>query len=169
MKTIFSAAFVLALSLLLTFPSQAQSITGYNTAIGFRGGLASGLTVKRFINDEAALEGILSSSFRYRGTAFTVLYEKHASFFNVEGLNWYYGFGGHYGRFWGRDYFIDNTRKRARYLTEKVTGIGIDGVAGLEYYIGQIPFTIGLDVKPYVNLNGGGGNWDTALNLRYVF
>lgn len=169
MKTFLFFSFAFALSLLLSFSSRAQSITGYNTAIGFRGGLASGLSVKRFLNDEAALEGILSSSFRYRGTALTVLYEKHASAFSLEGLHWYYGVGGHVGRYWGRDYFVDNTRKRTRYFNDKVLGIGIDGVIGLEYYIGDIPFTIGLDLKPYVNLNGGGGNWDSALIVRYVF
>jgi hypothetical protein len=169
MKTLYSTALALLLCLFSSSQAQAQSITGYDTGIGFRGGLAAGLSVKHFIRDDAALEGILSSSFRYRGTAITVLYEKHASAFNLEGLFWYYGAGAHIGRYRGRDYFIDNSRQRARRYDDNVLGIGVDGVIGLEYFIRDIPFTIGLDVKPYVNLNGGGGNWDSALIIRYVF
>jgi opacity protein-like surface antigen len=169
MKTALSAFLLLALSALLCFSASAQSVAGYNTSLGFRGGLAAGISAKHFFWDDAALEAIISSSFRYRGTALTVLYEKHATAFNVEGLNWYYGFGGHVGRYRGRDYFIDNTRRRNRHYNDTVLGIGIDGVVGIEYYIGEIPFTIGVDVKPYVNINGGGGNWDSALILRYVF
>ena len=165
----FKAIFFFMFFVVLAFGAQAQSLAGYNTGIGFRGGLGSGLSVKHFINNEAAIEGILSSSFRYKGTAVTVLYEKHAHAFNLDQLHWYYGAGGHVGRYRGRDYFIDNTRKRNQHFDENVLGIGIDGVIGLEYYIGDIPFTIGADLKPYVNLNGGGGNWDSALIFRYVF
>lgn len=169
MKILHLLTFTFIFSLLTVLGAQAQSLAGYNTGIGFRGGLASGLSVKHFLNEEAALEAILSSSFRYGGTALTVLYEKHAHAFDLDKLHWYYGVGGHVGRYRGRDYFLDNTRKRTRYYDDRVLGIGIDGVIGLEYYIGDIPFTIGADLKPYVNLNGGGGNWDSALILRYVF
>lgn len=89
--------FALALILFAAIGAQAQS--GYTTGIGLRGGAASGLTVKHFIKSDAAIEGILSTSFKYRGTVITVLYEKHAQAFDTRGLQWYYGLGGHVG-FW---------------------------------------------------------------------
>ncbi len=164
MKKIFRLLFLLALGTAATSTVQAQR--NYTTGIGFRGGAASGITLKHFIQNDVAIEGILSSSFRYRGTVLTVLYEKHAPAFNAPGLQWYYGLGGHIGIHNGRHYYYDRNR-RPDY---GVFGVGIDGILGLEYYIGDIPFTIGADIKPYLNIPlSGGGFWDTALHVRYVF
>lgn len=163
MKTIYRISFALALVLCMALSAQAQS--GYTTGIGLRGGSASGLTIKHFINSDAAIEGIISTSFKYRGTVVTVLYEKHAQAFNAKGLLWYYGLGGHVGFWDGHDYY-DRGHK---HYDDNVFGVGIDGILGLEYYIQDIPFTIGVDVKPYLNIPVGGGFWNTALHVRYVF
>ncbi|MCJ8165747.1 hypothetical protein MKJ04_12915 [Pontibacter sp. E15-1] len=163
MKFIYRISFALALMLCTALGAQAQS--GYSTGIGLRGGAASGLTIKHFISSDAAIEGILSTSFKYRGTVVTVLYEKHAQAFNTSGLLWYYGLGGHVGFYNGHDYY-DRGHKR---YNDNVYGLGVDGVLGLEYFIKDIPFTIGADVKPYFNIPVGGGFWDTALHVRYVF
>jgi len=165
MKTSIRILSVLAFVVLFACAAQAQS-SGYSTGIGFRGGAASGLTVKHFIKNDAAIEGILSTSFRYRGTAITVLYEKHAQAFDARGLQWYYGLGGHIGFYEGRYYY---DRHHDHWDRENVVGVGIDGILGLEYYIRDIPFTIGADIKPYINIPRGGGFWDTALHVRYVF
>ncbi|MHA6246988.1 hypothetical protein ACXYMU_03560 [Pontibacter sp. CAU 1760] len=163
MKLIYRISFCLALVLCTALGAQAQS--GYTTGIGLRGGAASGLTIKHFIQRDAAIEGIVSTSFKYRGTVITVLYEKHAQAFNADGLLWYYGLGGHIGFYDGRHYY-DRDHK---HYGDNVMGVGIDGILGLEYYIKDIPFTIGADIKPYLNLPVGGGFWDTALHVRYVF
>ncbi|NEM96875.1 hypothetical protein [Pontibacter burrus] len=163
MKTFYRIFFALALVLSVGFSANAQS--GYQTGIGFRGGVASGLTVKHFIKSDAAIEGILSTSFRHRGTVITVLYEKHAPAFNARGLQWYYGIGGHVGFHEGRHYY-DHGHK---HYHDNVVALGVDGVLGLEYYIRDIPFTIGADIKPYINIPSGGGFWDSALHVRYVF
>ncbi len=152
--------------LVLSVALSARAQSGYSTGIGLRGGAASGLTIKHFIKSDAAIEGIISTSFKYRGTVITVLYEKHAQAFNTSGLQWYYGLGGHIG-FYDGHYYYD--RKHDRYYDDNVMGVGVDGVLGLEYYIRDIPFTIGADVKPYINIPRGGGFWDTALHVRYVF
>ena len=52
--------------------SNAQA---YNTGIGLRGGLSDGLTIKHFIEEKAAIEGILGS--RWKGISITGLYEIH--------------------------------------------------------------------------------------------
>ncbi|GAA4442219.1 hypothetical protein GCM10023188_41690 [Pontibacter saemangeumensis] len=163
MKTIYRISFTLALLLCISLGAQAQS--GYSTGIGLRGGIASGLTIKHFIQSDAAIEGIISTGFKYRGTVVTVLYEKHAQAFNADGLLWYYGLGGHVGFYNGHDYY-DRDHK---HYDDNVVGLGIDGIIGLEYYIKDIPFTIGADIKPYLNIPVGGGFWDTALHVRYVF
>lgn len=164
MKTFIRISFVLALIMSVAFSANAQS--GYKTGIGFRGGIASGLTVKHFIKSDAAIEGILSTSFLHRGTVITVLYEKHAPAFNAKGLQWYYGLGGHVGFHEGRHYYRHG---HDHYEDDHVVAVGIDGVLGLEYYIRDIPFTIGADIKPYINIPSGGGYWDSALHVRYVF
>ena len=162
MKSLLRLTFALALVLCVSVAAQAQS---YSTGIGFRGGIASGLTVKHFIKSDAAIEGILSTNFRHRGTVITVLYEKHAPAFNAKGLQWYYGLGGHVGFHEGRHYY-DRGHK---HYHDNVVALGVDGILGLEYYIRDIPFTIGADIKPYINIPSGGGFWDSALHVRYVF
>lgn len=164
MKTILRICFTLML--LTTVATTVNAQSGYTTGIGLRGGAASGLTIKHFFRSDAAIEGIISTSFKYRGTAITVLYEKHAQAFNVSGLQWYYGLGGHIGFYNGHDYYEKGHR---HYHDDRVYGVGVDGILGLEYYLRDIPFTIGADIKPYINIPYGGGFWDTALHVRYVF
>jgi hypothetical protein len=68
----------------------------HGTGIGVRGGLSNGLTVKHFIGEKTAIEGLLAS--RWGGLNITGLYEIHnAAAFDVSRLNWYYGLGAHIG------------------------------------------------------------------------
>lgn len=144
----------------LTFVNAQQS---YSTGIGLRGGLANGLTVKHFIGEKAALEGILST--RWKGFTVTGLYEIQQTAFDTPGLYWYYGVGAHVG-FWdgydGHPWFDDD---------DNYTVIGIDGILGLEYAFAEIPFSISLDWKPAFNLTGHSGLWADSggLSLRYIF
>ena len=153
--------FIFATSILIltVFAANAQS---YDTGIGLRGGPYNGLTIKHFVGEQAAVEGILTT--RWGGFNITGLYEMHQIAFDTPGLYWFYGFGGHIG-FWDGDnnpWFNDN---------ENYTVFGIDGIIGMEYVFEEIPFTIGIDWKPAVNLAGNsrfladGG----ALTLRYIF
>lgn len=153
--------FILATSILIlsVFAANAQS---YDTGIGLRGGPYNGLTIKHFVGEQTAVEGILTT--RWGGFNITGLYEMHKIAFDTPGLYWFYGFGAHIG-FWDGDnnpWFNDN---------ENYTVFGIDGIIGMEYVFEDIPFTIGLDWKPAINLAGNsnfladGG----ALSLRYIF
>lgn len=156
MKKILMTA--IAMICIVTY-SNAQD---YNTGIGFRGGLSNGLTVKQFIGRNTAIEGILTT--RWSGFNITGLYEIHDQAFQVEGLNWYYGFGAHIG-FWNGDN-VSWATDNANY-----TVIGIDGIIGLEYNFENIPFNISIDWKPEMNLIGYSGFWGDggALSIRYVF
>jgi hypothetical protein len=154
---------ILAFSILISAVIMANA-QDYNTGIGVRGGLSNGLTVKHFISNNTAIEGIVAS--RWNGFNITGLYEIHANAFNTPRLNWYYGFGGHIG-FWDGGYrnhpwFND---------TNNHSVIGIDGILGLEYNIDVIPFNISLDWKPGFNLIGYTGFWgdELAFSVRFIF
>ncbi len=156
MKKIISIIFVLILTASL---GMAQ---GYNTAIGIRGGLSNGLTIKHFINHDTALEGLVSS--RWGGFSITGLYQKYQPALELENFYWYYGFGGHIGFWEGKNVgWADDEND--------YTVIGIDGIIGLEYNFEEIPFNISVDWKPAFNFSGYSGFWgdEAALSLRYVF
>jgi len=135
----------------------------YRTGIGFRGGLSQGLTIKHFVTPDRALEGLLSA--RWGGFHLTGLYEIHAPAFNINGLNWYYGFGAHIGSWAG------NSKNPWWNDSENHSAVGIDGILGIEFSIGVIPFNIGVDYKPALNLIGHTGFWadEFALSVRYVW
>jgi len=135
----------------------------YGTGVGVRGGLSNGLTVKHFIGETIAIEGIFAS--RWGGFNITGLYEIHkASAFDVEHLNWYYGLGAHVGFWSGKDVgWADDE--------DDYTVIGIDGIIGIEYNFQELPINIGLDWKPAFNLSGNTEFWGDggALSIRFVF
>ncbi len=151
--------FVLLIVLLFGLESKSQD---YNTGIGLRGGWGTGLTVKHFLGDKAAVEGILDS--RWRGFSLTGLYEIHNTAFDIDRLNWYYGFGGHIGFWNGKNvgWADDNNN---------YTVIGIDGILGIEYNFDFIPINLSIDWKPALNLAGSSGFWGDggAISIRYIF
>lgn len=148
-----------ALVICIVTTSVAQD---YNTGIGFRGGPFLGLTVKHFISERSALEGLLST--RWKGFEITGLYEIHNQAFDVDRLKWYYGVGGHLGFYNG-----DNTTWGD--IGNTYTVVGIDGIIGLEYSFDEIPINLSLDWKPsfsfigYSHFTPDGA----ALSLRYIF
>jgi hypothetical protein len=173
MKNIF---FVLSFLFFLgIYKSNAQD---YKTGIGLRGGWTSGLTAKHFISDGRAIEGIFSSGWGWRGFQITGLYEFHKAAFakdDVKGLFWFYGGGLHFGG--GYSYerwhqtgpvYWNGYYERGHYST-----FGIDGIFGLEYRIPDIPVTVAVDVKPFIEFSNYSGYpfrfWDGAFTIRYVF
>jgi len=141
---------VLAVSIVVLASAQ-----DYKTGIGLRAGFSNGITLKHFVSDSRAFEGILAS--HWSGFDITGLYEIHNQAFDVQHLNWYYGFGAHIGN----------------YSTSSVSGtvLGIDGVLGIEYNFSEAPINIGLDWKPAINIIGNSAFWPDggALSVRYVF
>jgi hypothetical protein len=136
----------------------------YKTGIGLRGGFETGLTVKHFIGETSALEGILAT--RWRGFEITGLYEIQNPAFNAERLDWFFGFGGHIG-FWNGDYTHDYWGTSG----QNYSVVGIDGILGLEYNFSEVPINIGIDWKPAFNFVGYSGWWGDggAISIRYIF
>ena len=146
--------------------------SAYGTAIGLRGGETSGLTIKHFLNERSALEGILGV-WPY-GFSITGLYERHENAFNVEGMKWYYGGGGHMALRSGRTYYVYSERNGYwyKYRSGSGTGVGVDGILGLEYKIKPIPFAISLDIKPLIEVTADGMLYeaiDPGFGIKVTF
>ncbi len=154
MKKIF-ILFVLLTALAIN--SNAQD---YKTALGLRAGFPYGLTVKQFLNQTNAVEGILASS--WGGFVVTGLYENEHWTGQYPGLNWFWGFGAHLG-FWDSNKYVTTATSSAI--------LGADFAIGLEYTFDEIPLNLSLDLIPSVNLIGyqGWGGVNGGLSIRYVF
>jgi hypothetical protein len=166
-RVLISALLIITCNIL-----QAQD---YKTGIGVRlGGLTSGLTVKGFVNQNSAIEGIMS--FGMYDFILTGLYEKHNPIDNAEGLKWLYGGGVHVGFFrYGSHYYYFTDHGHVVYLYATEPGMtstvgGLDFIIGLDYKFHNAPFNVGLDLKPFVDFfDGVQGYWDGALSFRFVF
>jgi len=133
----------------------------YRTGIGLRAGFSSGLTIKHFMNQKAAFEGLLKT--RWQGFDITGLYEIHNQAFDVSRLKWYYGGGAHIGFYNGNHVYWGT-------YGQEYTIVGIDGILGMEYTFSEIPINIGIDWKPALNIVGYSGFWsEGAISFRFVF
>lgn len=152
--------------------------SGYTTAIGVRGGYTSGLTLKHFVNNKAAVEIIVGAS-RWRGTSLTGIYEWHKkNALEVPELSWVYGVGARLGFYDGRDYYAGyrgncndprNPKCPAYWGDRSFAAIGVVAIGGLEYKFKAAPLTIGVDLIPYFYFQHYRGNFiDGSLSIRYV-
>ena len=148
----------------------------YKTGIGLRGGWTGGLTAKHFIKEGKALEGILSTGWNWRGYQLTGLYEIHKAAFtkdDVEGFFWYYGAGAHIGWAYSYQQWHPTGTWTGYWETHYYTAIGVDGIFGLEYKIQELPVTISLDVKPFIEFSDYRDYpfhfWDAGFSIRYIF
>lgn len=147
---------------LLSFSTNAQS---YKTAIGLRSGFFLGITGKFYTSNMNAIEGILAT--RWGGFLITGLYEFTQSF-SEPGMNWYYGFGAHFGYWSG-----NQSKKPSWWVTEYDNGlviVGADAIIGIEYTFKTAPINISLDWKPVLNFFEYSGLWgdSAALSIRFI-
>lgn len=153
---------LIGIFILFAFSVNAQD---YYTAVGIRGGMSNGFSVKHFVSSVDAVEGIVA--FRWGGFIVTGLYE-YVHKFNEPGLSWYYGFGAHIG-YWdgGR---AENPNWWDAQHEGGLTIMGADGIIGMEYTFENVPINISLDWKPVFNLIGYSGLWGdmAAISIRYV-
>lgn len=164
-----------ALSLL----SAVSIAQGYNQALGLRfNNYNGGITYKKFISETNALDFTLNADFD-NGFGLTGLYEIHVPTGFAEGLNWYYGAGGHIS-LWSGSY----SNAFGDYSS---IGLGVDGVVGVEYVVANIPFAFSLDYIPsfsvtstskpknypedleWDGLSSGFGFRNWTLGIKYTF
>lgn len=156
MRKLLFALVVCAIALIPSKESKAQD---YTWGVGFRAGYHPALSVKYQMSKKNSMDFI--AAFRNHGLQFTALYEWKTPVINNH-FHLYYGVGGSVG-FW--EEYKDN-----RYNGNNGFRLGIDGIIGLEFKIPQVPITLSLDYKPYVNLIGWGNDFSNgALSVRYVF
>ncbi len=131
-------------SILITGSLNAQN-SGYKTALGVRlsssnAMINNSVSIKHFLNDKMAIEGLLSFG---DPLAIGALVELHQPM-TATGLTWYYGGGAYIG-------FL----KKVNTTTQKTTtdpNFGAQGVIGLDYKFSNIPLNISLDWKPELNI-----------------
>jgi hypothetical protein len=160
-------AYILFLSVSFLLVSKRSQAQDYQTAVGLKfGAYEIGPSIKYFMNKNTALEGILG--IRDHGAVLTGLYEIHQPAFNVDKLNFYYGFGGHLGSVGSG--FYKRIGGDDEYYNGKHILIGADATLGLEYTIPNAPIAISLDLNPRLEL-ARGPFFDLApgLGLKYTF
>jgi hypothetical protein len=86
-----------------------------------------------------------------------------------DGLFWYYGVGAHIGYYSGyRHYDSDHRRRHGGGLA-----LGPDAIIGVVYYLENLPLSVSLDYKPYIDIlrfrHFFDGFDDFALSVRYIF
>ncbi len=167
MKIIRTITFILTVALCWSASAQTLQTDGhrYKTAIGIRGVGTSGLAIKHFNKSNTAFHGI----FGFYPNAFsaTFLVEKYTPAFEVAGLNWYYGIGGHLAT------QSDVIRREGVYYREASgVGIGVDGIFGIEYKINEVPIAVSMDVKPFIEVVDNGDAFialDPGLGIKVTF
>jgi len=159
-KFMFAVIMMAGLSL-----GQNAMAQDYNTAVGLRAGNSGGVTIKHFLSDDVAFEGLIHS--RWRGLMITGLLEVHRDIREARGLRWYYGAGAHVGFFNA----ADGRNRGWGNPNEAYTTIGIDGILGLEYTFVEIPLNLSFDWKPAFDVIGYQRFWGDgfALSVRYTF
>lgn len=165
--------------ILINFSIIALAQPTYLQSAGVRMGHTSGLTYKKFFENEEAVELIISG--RNEGITITSMYLFHSpmQFSFNENFYAFYGIGGHIGF---EQY--DKLNKKLTsynppdppsfdYQEKSYYVMGIDAIVGLEYRWLTVPITIGFDVKPYYNFIGMRYSkahfWDSAISFKYVF
>lgn len=164
------------LCMLLTLSSGQIWAQQYDRSAGVRLGGSLGLTFKKFVVDEQAVEAIVSN--RKKGIQLTLMYLMHQPMhvsFN-ENFYFYYGAGGHVGseRHGGINKVLYNVDPPEYYYTDKnYLTMGIDAIIGIEYRMLSVPITLSLDLKPYINYIGfrelDADFWDASIAIKYVF
>ncbi len=157
MNKLFIIAFV------AFFGLATANAQDYQTSVGFRGGYGAGVSIKHFLNETNAVEGI--AAFRYHGFKATALYEIHKGrVADVEYLNWYFGGGAHVG-------IADNDWSYYKDWNSHIYA-GLDAILGVEYTFTEfdLPFNVSLDFKPGFNIGYRFLSVDeVAFSIRYNF
>jgi hypothetical protein len=155
--------------LLLALPTTGQNIT---RNAGLRGGQTAGITYRQYMDEESAYEGILS--FRRNGLQVTGLKQhfqpQYVEFTDNLFVSW--GYGGHIGFFYDDKYVFGRTNYYYRSPMFSPV-VGVDGFAGIEYRVKQIPLVVGIDYKPFFELSAARffsiSFWDIGFSLKYAF
>ena len=107
------------------------------------------------------------------------MYEIQKPLPNASGFSYFYGIGAHFGSYdgsyygyygySGSGYYDKHGKWHPTGYKEHYTSLGIDLILGIEYKFSSVPFTLGLDIKPYWDFYGYSNHYyDEALSIRYT-
>ena len=162
--------FLLLVVFLLSIDTIAQE---FQHEIGLRGGVSSGISYK-YINQEGkALEALLT--FRKGGMQMTALVEKFRpmAIGNQENFFIYTGIGMHAGFTLRNRYKIYDHPYDYYYEWDYrfLPVVGMDAIIGIEYRFYDLPISMSLDAKPYIEIIGEPffrvNLWDFGFTFRY--
>jgi hypothetical protein len=159
---------------LSAFTLHAQE---YKNSAGLRFGKTEGLTYKRFITPNAALETMLGFGGYDDGMQVYANYHwyKPIPAHITQNLHYYYGVGGHMGYirptrtvdYYEGDVIVSETQQHTDYV------IGVDGIIGVEYRIFTVPMTVGMELKPFFEYYALQYTrvrfWDFGFTVKYIF
>ena len=135
--------------------SFAVSAQNYTTAGGIRLGpntaaVTAGFTVKHFLNERTALEGILGIN---DGLGICGMYELHFPIESVNNLQWFAGPGAYIA------------------FRNSSTFVGAAGIVGLDYKFDEVPINVSIDWKPELNIISkiAFESSGIGLSVRYTF
>lgn len=176
--------------------SQAQRYRRYDAGVGLRLGDPLGFTYKNYMPGAKAVEVNLGSSFGYANYYSSIfndvsryddfVYISHSVNYSfalqgrllfhnlfpedIEGLEWYYGFGAQ-AIFTGVDYQYRRNTGEIRRDNYTDLAIGPDGILGIEYNIPEVPLSAFLDVNLFMELvnNPFRFRFMGGLGVRYNF
>ncbi|MEL6649311.1 MAG: hypothetical protein AAFQ87_00755 [Bacteroidota bacterium] len=141
----FHTARLLLLSTLLSVLSLSSlKAQDYDTAIGIRLGSANGVSLKHFVNQSTAVEGMLV--YRRNGFRLIGMAVGHVPLGRNTDTYLYFGGGGHVG------YNNLLNAERSHYQVA-----GIDGMLGIEFGLPNHNASLAFDIKPMYELMGGRG------------
>jgi outer membrane protein W len=163
---------VLLLCIANTFAPHLKA-QEYTTAAGIRLGpnsaaISPGFTIKHFLNETNAVEGIVGIS---SGIGLCALYEWHHPFTNIDHLHWFVGAGGYAAFRNSTNYIVNKADGTPSTIKTSSSFIGAAGIAGLDYKFEQIPLNISLDWKPELNILTSIGFEASAVGIsaRFTF
>ena len=170
MRNIFiKLSFVIAFAL-LSFATKAQLSTG----LGLRYGMDSQFgvdAIKYFLSRNQGAAHLMISM-PYGGFRANGFYEVHIRNHNekieMTGVSFFFGAGGHIGRYDQNDYRKNSTDPIEK---QKILAAGIDGIAGIEWKLPYMPIQLSVDVHPFLDLNYSKqpSKLEFGIAARYLF
>ena len=152
---------ILGIVVLLLFFKMAITAQSYRTALGFRFGRSTMLSVSQRIAKKTTLD-LYHESALYSDRMFTVLAAKKHLPLITKRLNVFIGVGPYHQ-------YQSSVNGSDIPVTDQHTG-GLIGTAGIDFTIGRL--NIGYDIMPVMHLVGGGNNpifyTRSGITLRYV-
>lgn len=146
-----------------------------NWGVGLRFGEPAGITAKKYFSGSGALEMSVGTAgyiyhpkrgdgyYHQGGLALMVNYHVMKDIAEVEGLQWYFGFG---GTMKVREYYLDGSGD-----IETRMSIAANGVAGVEYTMPDFPISFFLDLIPNLEMFPSffAPGFDGGVGARYNF